>query len=142
MNNIVRIAGLALASMLAACGTTGSIQPTAKPQAVVGAPAPKGGVPLDLSGYDRVVVLDVVDATNKSGIKPADLRAYSATMATAVRTFPDLIAQKLRGPNPGKALRISGRITRLTDGNSSLRLFIGMGAGSAYFDAATELADD
>jgi Domain of unknown function (DUF4410) len=36
---------------------------------------------------------------------------------------------------------VSGHITRLTEGNATLRLLIGMGAGSSYFDASTDLAD-
>ena len=106
---------------------------------------------LDLSGYDRVVVLDFADATDKSKIKPADVRAYTDSVTTALHAFPDLIAQKvrdtgafqevLRTAGPGKALSISGRITRLTEGSAAMRLWIGMGAGSSYFEATTELAD-
>ena len=145
------IAGPVMATVLAACGSTTVIKPTREAEATIAAPEPKGKATLDLAGYDKVVVLDFVDAVDKTKIKPADLRAYSDTVATATHTFPDLIAQKLRdtgayrevvrGPSPGKAVVISGRITRLTEGNSALRLFVGMGAGSAYFDATTDLAD-
>ena len=151
MKSCLRITGLALASVLAACGTTSDIQPSPKPEAVAAAPVQKGKPALDLSAYDKVVVLDFVDATDKSKIKPADVRAYSDTLATAAHSFPDLIAQKVRdtgafqevvrGESAGKALVISGRITGLAEGNAALRLFIGMGAGSSHFDATTELAD-
>lgn len=151
MKSCIHFAVLALTAMLVACGTTSNIKPSAKPESAVVSPAQKGKAVLDLSGYDKVIVLDFVDATDKGKLKPDEARSYSDTMASAVRSFPDLIAQKVRetgafqevvrGPSPGKALSISGRITRLTEGSSSLRLWIGMGAGSSYFEATTELSD-
>ncbi|MCP6726053.1 DUF4410 domain-containing protein, partial [Klebsiella pneumoniae] len=79
------------------------------------------------------------------------LGAYATTMGSAIRDFPDMIAQEIRatgafpevvrGPSTGAALVVSGRITRLTEGNSALRFMVGMGAGSSYFDATTELGD-
>ena len=66
-------------------------------------------------------------------------------------SFADLIANKVRGSGafqevartatPGKVLSVSGRITRLTEGSSALRFWVGMGAGSSYFEATTELSD-
>jgi len=148
MNSRVHVLAPLLALALAACGTTGNIQPTPKASTVGAA---HGKQTLDLSAYDKVVVLDFVDATDKSGLKPEKARAFADTMATAVRTFPDLIAQRIRdtaafpevvrGPSTGKALVVSGRITRYEEGNGALRFLIGMGAGSSYFDATTELAD-
>jgi len=147
----LRNAGPVLALLLAACGTTSNIKPTRTAEAIVTTPAAKEKPALDLSGYDTVVVLDFVDGTDKSRIKPAELVAYSDHVAAATHEFADLIAQKLRatgafqevlrGPSPGKALVVSGHITRLTEGNATLRLLIGMGAGSSYFDATTDLAD-
>jgi hypothetical protein len=151
MKSHLLIAGPLLASMLAACGTTSNIKPTRTAEALVTVPSAKGKPALDLSGYDKVVVLDYVDATDKSKIKPGDLSTYSDHVTTAAHEFADLIAHKLRatgaftevvrGPSPGKALVVSGHITRLTEGNATLRLLIGMGAGSSYFDASTDLAD-
>jgi Domain of unknown function (DUF4410) len=133
---------------LAACGTTSNIKPettTEAPTATQPAVAK-----IDLSSYDRVVVLDFSDATNTIGMKPDQVRAYSDTVATATRTFADLIAQKvrdgkafhevLRGPNSGAALVVSGRITRLVEGNSFARLML-PGAGMSHFEATTELTD-
>jgi len=141
---------LLLTSALVACGTTSDIKPTPTAEAVA-SPAPKPAAAIDLSAYDKVIVLDFVDATDKSKLRPDEAREYSETMASATHVFPDLIAQKVRetgafqevvrGPSPGKALSISGRITRLSEGNASLRLWIGMGAGSSYFDATIDLSD-
>lgn len=150
MNGWTHIAVLVLTSALVACGTTSDIKPIPKPEAVA-SPAQKAAAAIDLSGYDKVIVLDFVDATDKGNLKPDKVRAYSDTMASATHAFADLIAQKVRdtgafqevvrGPSPGKALSISGRITRLSEGNAALRLLIGMGAGSSYFDATTDLSD-
>jgi hypothetical protein len=152
MNSHVRITTVFMFTLaLCACGTTSNIKPSPKPEAVAGQaqPAPAN---LDLSGYEKVVVLDFTDATDKSKLKPDKVAAYSEAMATAVRTFPDLIAQKVRetnafqevvrGPGTGKALVVSGHIDRLVEGNGALRLLIGMGAGSSYFEATTGLADE
>ena len=176
MRNRVRLTALAALASLAACGTTSNIKPaatmptstTAKAPTATAAPAAaaarvatvnaptatptqKAKVTLDLSGYDRVVVLDFQDATDKSKLASDKARAYGDTVATAVRTFPELIAQKIRDTgafqevvrtaSAGKALRVSGRITRLTEGSGTLRLLVGFGAGSSYFEAVTELTD-
>jgi hypothetical protein len=135
---------------LCACGTTSNIKPGPKPDAVAGQTQP-AATGLDLSGYEKIVVLDFTDATDKSKLKPEKVAAYSEAMAAAVRTFPDLIAKKVRetgafqevvrGPGAGKALVLSGHIDRLVEGNGALRLLVGMGAGSSYFDATTALAD-
>jgi Domain of unknown function (DUF4410) len=150
MRRTPHLSVLLLSAMLVACGTTSEIKPSSGTTAVA-ATAAHGKVALDLSGYDRVFVLDFIDATDKSDMKANELRDYVETVATAGRTFPDLIAQRLRdtgvfmdvirGPGEGKALVISGRITRLAEGNGTLRFFIGMGAGSSYFNATTDLAD-
>jgi hypothetical protein len=137
---------------LAACGTTSNLQPS-NPVATPASPhALAKTAALDLSGYDKVVVLDFTDATDKTKLKPEDARSYSDSMSTAVRTFADLIAQKIRstgafadvirgGNADGKALVVSGRITRLVEGNGTLRFFIGFGAGSSYFEATTDVGD-
>jgi Domain of unknown function (DUF4410) len=150
---------LILSSALAACGTTSNIQPSPKPDAVesherkpgaVGSHERPSQMKLDLSGYDRVVVLDYSDSTDKSKFKPDEVRSYSDTVATADRSFPDLIAQKLRdtaafhevvrGTSPGKSLVVSGQITRLVEGNAAARFFL-PGAGMAHFEANTDLVD-
>jgi hypothetical protein len=143
MKSWMRIAVPMMALALAACGTTSGVRSNASPES-------KAVLP-DVSGYDKVVVLNFTDATDKSSIKEKDLRAYSDTVSTATRTFADLIANKLRStgafpevvrsPAEGKTLQITGRITRLAEGNTAARLLVGFGAGSAYFDATTELVD-
>jgi hypothetical protein len=151
MNGHLRIIAPLLAAALAACGTTSDIKPDAKPVAESGAPTQNVKLAVDLSGYDRVVVLDFVDGTDIRKLKPDEVRSHNETMTTYLHHFSDLIAhdiretgaysEVLREPAPGKALVVSGRVTRLTEGNSALRLWIGFGAGSSYFDAEVKLSD-
>ena len=68
------------------------------------------------------------------------------------RHFSDLIALELTKtqafekvnrvdkPQPG-TLVVSGDITRCSEGNASLRLWIGLGAGNSYFDATVRASD-
>lgn len=135
---------------LVGCGTTSQVRPAQAADASAVAPAAT-----ELRAYERVVVRDFIDETSKDKIKPEDLQTYTDTVATATRTFADLIAQKLKAtaafsevvrdsghePPGAGTLVISGRITRLTEGSRAARLLVGFGAGSAYFNATTDLAD-
>lgn len=150
MMRALRCGVLPVVCALVGCGTTSNIQPSQKPESVEATSPQKGQPSIDLSGYDRVVVLDFTDATDKSVLKAEQVRQYSDTMATAVRTFPDLVAKKIRdtaafgevvrSASPGRALVVSGRITRLVEGSATARLFL-PGAGSSHFEATTDLTD-
>jgi Domain of unknown function (DUF4410) len=151
MNSYIRFIVPVLAVALTACGTTSDIKPDSAPVAEGGAPTKNVKLTVDLSGYDKVVVLDFTDATDTSKLKPDQLRSHNEMMATDLHHFSDLIARDIRDtgaysevvrePSEGKALVVSGRVTRLVEGNSALRLLIGMGAGSSYFDAEVKLSD-
>lgn len=137
--------------VLVGCGSTSQVKPAASSEAVAAAPAPT----MDIRSFDRLVVMDFTDATDKGAIKQKDLEAYNDTVATATRTYADLIAQKLKATGAfaavernasansgeGRTLLLSGRITRLKEGNAAARLLVGFGAGSSYFDATTTLTD-
>ncbi|MFU8832402.1 MAG: DUF4410 domain-containing protein [Wenzhouxiangella sp.] len=135
------IGGLLMAGalLLQGCGTTSGLKPADEAQV------------LDLSGYDRVVVLDFADQTNKSGLK-ADKRAvYEAKTAAATRTFADLIAAEirktgayaevLREPTGEPSIMVTGTIIGYKEGNAAARFLVGMGAGSSYFDAEVLFSD-
>jgi Domain of unknown function (DUF4410) len=159
MNAYIRIIVPALAALAAACGTTSELQQPATPETVS---APTAAQPstahaqatkthVDLSGYDKVVVLDFIDGTDTSKLKPEEVHLHNSLMASKLHTFSDLIAQKIsetgaylevaREPSDGKALVVSGKVTRLVEGNGTLRLLVGFGAGSSYFDAMVQLTD-
>ena len=159
MNNYIRLIVPVLATLAAACGTTSELQQPATPEAVgattpaqeTAAPAQKIKPHVDLSGYDKVVVLDFTDGTDTSKLKPEQVQLHSTIMANNLHMFSDLVAQKIsetgaysevvRQPTPGKALVVSGKVTRLVEGNGTLRLLVGFGAGSSYFDAMVQLSD-
>ena len=158
MNNYIRLIVPVLAAFAAACGTTSELQQPAKPETVSATtPAQETAAHaqvkphVDLSGYDKVVVLDFTDGTDTSKLKPEQVHPHSTMMANNLHIFSDLIAQKIsetkaysevaREPVPGKALVVSGKVTRLVEGNGTLRLLVGFGAGSSYFDAMVQLTD-
>jgi hypothetical protein len=160
MNAYLRLLVPVLAALAAAaCGTTSELQQPAKPETASAAtptqgtatPAPTTKPHVDLSGYDKVVVLDFTDGTDISKLKPEEVHFHNTMMANHLHTFSDIIAQKIvetkaysevvREPSQGKALIVSGKITRLVEGNGALRFFVGFGAGSSYFDAMVQLTD-
>ncbi len=125
--------------LLQGCGTTSGLKSVDESRA------------LNFGGYDRVVVLDFADHTNKAALKEDKRIVYEAKTAAATRTFADLIAAEirktgayaevLRDTTGEPAIVVSGNIIRLQEGNAAARFFIGMGAGSSYFDATVFFAD-
>lgn len=121
------------------CGTTSNLKPAAETEG------------LDFSVYERVVVLDFQDATDKSKIKAKKLAKHEETLKMAVRNFADRLAAEirlteaysevLREQTDEPAMVISGAITRYKAGNAAARLIVGFGAGSSYFDAEVEFSD-
>jgi hypothetical protein len=93
--------------------------------------------------FAKVRVMDF-----KNAAKPGDAGADAAAV-----TFPGLIASEIRktgrfrnvarnGDSDPDTLTITGEVTRYEEGNAALRFFIGMGAGSSYFDASVHALDD
>lgn len=133
------LAGLAMA--LVGCGTTSELK-SAQPGSLTG-----------IQRYTDVSVADFGDQTPKKA-KAGDTNSgpLAEKMREQGRHFADLIAlevdrtkafQKVSRdakPLPGSLL-ISGDITRCTEGSASLRLWIGLGAGSSYFDATVRFSD-
>lgn len=109
-------------------------------------------VNLDLSAYDRIVVLDFQDQTDKTSLKPDQREMYDERIGIATRTFADLLASEIRDTNAyaevlreasaEPALAVTGAVTRYQEGKAAMRLFIGMGAGSSYFDADVLFTDN
>jgi hypothetical protein len=138
--------------VLSGCGTTSDIKPTDTSVAAASATTDAAPATATYGRYQKVVVLDFEDRTDKARIPDKDRAAYEETMKIAVRDFSDRIAgeirktgaftEVLREPSQDEALLISGGITRYAAGNAMLRLFIGFGAGSSYFDATVDLSDN
>lgn len=117
-----------IASSLVSCGSVSASKPAADASTV---PA---------KTYSKVLVKDFTAAPD------------SGADATAGARFAGLIAAEIKQSRPevpllrsGKADRstlvVSGEITRFVEGNAALRLLIGMGAGSSYFDADIQVHD-
>lgn len=89
--------------------------------------------------YTKVLVKDfrnlAADSDQTAGAKFAGIIAgeimRSHSSANVIRT----------GTPDASTLVIEGDITRYVEGNAALRLFIGMGAGSSYFDALVRVND-
>lgn len=127
---------LFVASTLAACGTMSTIEsPTAEGTEI----------PIDLSNYDRVTVLDFSDATEDSNLPEFAGRNFADRIAAEVRgtaVFSEVSRDTLERSNlEGTTLVVSGDVTRYEEGNSTTRLLVGFGAGSSYFDAVVRFAD-
>lgn len=132
-------ASVILAALLCGCGTTSGLKS-------------KGQTDLSSLGrYTEASVLNFVDRT-KPPKKAEEAPAHEAAMQEKCRHFADLIATELEQTGtfskvhrvetaaPG-SLVITGEITRSSEGNSGLRLWIGFGAGSSYFDATVRFTD-
>ncbi|MBL9133967.1 MAG: DUF4410 domain-containing protein [Verrucomicrobiaceae bacterium] len=130
MKTLLRLLSAAAVSLLlCSCGTVGWMKHAKG--------APSG------ASYHRVVVRDYTAAVPTS---------QEAKASRAKRNFPDRIMWALWREAPGLpvaregavdagTLVVTGRITRCDDGNEHLRFLIGMGAGSSYFDAVTQISD-
>lgn len=127
------------ALLLQGCGTTSGLKSVDEAEV------------MDFRGYDRIVVLDFADSTNKAAMKADKREVYAAKTAAATRTFADLIAAEirktgayeevLRESNGEPAVIVSGTIIGYKEGNAAARFLIGMGAGSSYFDAEVLFSD-
>jgi len=129
---------LPLSLLLTGCATTPAIKPA-------------GGGPLDLAGYQAVLVNDFGDKVTPPG---TDLRDQDSRdqVRSAGRNFADLIASEIRktqsfqqvvreGAPAAPTLLVSGNITRYERGDVTFRRTLGLGAGSCYFDAIVEIKD-
>lgn len=144
--NTCRLLALAIAGLgclLTACGTTSSLTS-----------APEAAGSIDLTVYSRLLVTDFVDeATGVAA--PEDRPVVKAKVEAARRQFPDQIAstvsarggftevaraEALAAPDTD-TLVMRGAITQWDDGDVTLRLLVGFGAGNARFNARIELVD-
>jgi len=121
-----------LLCLLSSCGSIQTESPS-------GAPVSTPGT----GGLTRVVVKDFANAYPKGD---------AAITAGYAAKFVDQIAAEIRRSKPGvsvtrngavssSTLVVSGEVTRCEEGNAALRVMIGMGAGSCYFDARVRLTD-
>ena len=122
----------AVAVMLIGCGTTSKLK------------MPQGSSLQNIQQYRQVSVLNFADKTN--GKEPGEkMREHGERFANLIavelgntKAFDKVT--RVETAQPG-SLVISGDITRCVEGNGSLRFWIGLGAGSSYFDAILRCSD-
>jgi len=146
---------LAMIGLLSACGSTSGLRQVSEQNKEI-----------DFTQYQHVVVGSFTSEAAierkfgskapKSERKKAKLaekkRIYRENVRLAAIQFARNIVTELRkvgqfetvvkSESAGAgSLRVSGKVTRYSRGNAAGRVLIGLGAGSAYFDAMVEIRD-
>jgi hypothetical protein len=123
----------ATCATLVSCGTVATVPAGGE----AGAPIASAG-----KTYSRVVVNDFRSAvSDDDGSTVAAGRKFADIIAVAVRSAKPGATVERNGRADANTLVIGGEITRFVEGNAALRYFVGMGAGSSYFDADVRLSD-
>ncbi len=131
--------GAALALCLTiGCGTTSSLKGV------------QGTSKVDLSGDTKVVVQNLADEASRKE-KPEKREQQEKQMTAACREFADRLARGIEQQQVFEAvtrsgadaadestLVVGGHISRFDEGSPAARFWVGMGAGSSYFDALLE----
>jgi len=138
VGSVLRVGLLFLLGMLTACGSTSKLRTDS-------ADARK-----QIRDYERVVVADFEATATKETDDQQKQAKFLVQLNDARSGFADLIAEELvdrkaftevsREPLEGKALRISGTITRFEKGNVAARVVTGF-VGQAHFEAEVTVAD-
>lgn len=133
-----RLSLLLLLSLLTACGSTSKLR------------TDSADARNQIRDYDRVEVADFEATATKESDDTKKLAGFFADLAAARTGFADRIAAELverkafnevsREPLEGRALRISGTITRFEKGNVAARMITGF-AGQAHFEAEVIVSD-
>jgi hypothetical protein len=148
--------------LISACGTTSGLETPASTAPAEGQAQAKAVAkqPAFVPLYDNVLVGTFADrATEKvkfKGKTPEEIEqnrnAYQSDLETSSVHFSDMIVTEISKTNlyqtvqrgaerKERTLLIDGDITRFDRGDSMARLWIGFGAGSAYFDAVIRARD-
>lgn len=90
--------------------------------------------------YSKVLVKDFTAGPDSGADAASCLKFTGVVAGEIVKSSPN--TQVLRtGTADASTLVIGGEITRFVEGNAALRLLVGMGAGSSYFDATIRATD-
>lgn len=120
----------ACATTLVSCGTVSKVQPTAGSSLAAG------------KTYSKVIVQDFSNSASHSGgsASIAGLQ-FADILAVSMRQSKPAISVERKGTPDANTLVVGGDITRYAEGSAALRLLVGMGAGSSYFDADIRFSD-
>jgi hypothetical protein len=130
MKSLLGIVLAAFVVTVSGCGSVTGISPT------------KSHTLSEFSGYTKVIVADFNNGSTcqepeKVKVACKNFSDRIATQLKTDKTFEDVSREQ----TPGKAITISGTITRYEEGNAAMRLLVGCGAGSSYFDADVVFKD-
>lgn len=133
------IIGILAATALTACGSTSGIKTA---QAVDGKMTEEGAM-LDFSAYNAVYVKDFTDGTKKQNLPEFAGRNFADRIAAAVSGTGvfEVVTRDAMEAASKKTIEIGGQIERYKEGSSAMRMIVGFGAGSSYFDANVEMKD-
>jgi hypothetical protein len=121
---------VAVSLLLSACGTTSSLQNSGG-QAVV-----------PTKRFSKVTVQDFKLTLPEPEENAENAPKYFADrIASELKTTGRFAVVERNSKPDANTLVVAGTITKYHEGNSMLRLFIGMGAGSAFFEADVYFRD-
>lgn len=122
---------LSVILLLASCGTVSDMKPAGSASAIA-----------SNKTFQRVLVKDFTHTVaDDDGTTPIAARKFSDRIAEAIKEAkPNANVSRSGSAGPG-TLVIGGEVTRYMEGSAALRLLVGMGAGSAYFDANVRFSD-
>ena len=123
----------AFALVTTACGTTSGIRQS---------DTTAGALVLDFSSYNSVLVTDFKDGTENRSV-PEDVGSDFAERIVGAIRGKEVFDIVTEDPSEisDRAIVIGGDITRYAKGNAALKLLVGFGAGSTFFDSNVVVSD-
>lgn len=117
----------ASALVFTSCGTVSEVTPTAD---------------VASKSYSKVIVknFNYKGAANEVN-GPASSTIFPDHISNEIKKNGSFSSVSRSGKAGADTLVISGDVTRYVTGNAALRFFVGMGAGSSYFDADVHFTD-
>jgi hypothetical protein len=128
MKHIISSIALAASALIfSSCGSVSEVAPT------TGATVNK---------YSKVVVKDFAYKGDTSEVNgPASSTTFPRIIASEVTKKGAFTSVSQNGKAGSDSLIITGDVTRYVAGNAALRMMVGFGAGSSYFDADVRFID-
>ena len=123
------IFALPFVALLVSCGTVSNVQPAT-------------GATVGGKTYSKVIVRDFAyrgAADETRG--PLSSQTFPNFVSTEITKKGSFGSVARSGKPDASTLVIEGEVTRFVEGNAALRLMVGLGAGSSYFDSNVRFVD-
>ena len=126
------------AAMLAGCGSTSAMK-----TAVISEGEVAQEIKPDFTMYDAVLVKDFGDGTKKSNLPEFAGRNFADRISAAIKSSGvfNIVTRDATDISDEKTIVVDGDIEKYKEGSSAMRLMVGFGAGSSYFDANVNFSD-